>query len=72
MTMTFIWYESLFYVTSGLTDMTSWNFQLRISILFFFGLSHNLIGEIWDIHVTLQLYKISRDLEGLIDILDQL
>ena len=36
----------LFKVTSGLADMTSLSFQLRISLLFYVGLSHNLVTEI--------------------------
>ena len=57
-----------FYVTSGLADMTSLNFQLRISPLFVVRLSCKLIRVIWVVHVTLRLCKISCDLEGHLDI----
>ena len=53
-------------------DITSLSFQLRISLLFYVGLSHTLTREIWDIHVTLRSYKISCDLEGHVDLLGQL
>ena len=56
------------FVTSGLADMTSWKFQLRISFLFYVGLSHKLVKEIWVVHMTLRLYKISCDIEGHIDL----
>ena len=52
--------------------MTSLSFQLRISLLFFIGLSNDLVREILNIHVTLQLYKISCGLDGHLDILGQL
>ena len=51
--------------------MTSLNFQLRISLLFFVRLCHNLVREIWVVHVTLRSYKISCDLEGHLDLWDQ-
>ena len=52
--------------------MTSLCFQLRISLLLYVGLSHKLVREISIVHITVRLYKISRDLEGHYDILDQL
>ena len=70
--MTFIWLFRTFYVTSGLADMTSLSFPWLISLLFYIGFSHNLVGEIWDIHVTLRSYKISCQLEGHVDHLGQL
>ena len=51
--------------------MTSLNFQLQISLLFFVRLSHNLVREIWVVHVTLTSYRISCDLEGHLDLWDQ-
>ena len=57
-----------FYVTSGLTDMTSLKFQLRISFLFYFWLSHNFVRVVWVVHMTLRSYQISCDLEGHLDI----
>ena len=47
--------------------MTSLNFQLRISLLFFVRLRQNLVREIWVVLVTLSSYKISCDLEGHLD-----
>ena len=52
--------------------MTSLKFQLRITFLFYVGLSHNLVKEIWVVHMTLRSYKISSDLEGHVDIWGQL
>ena len=52
--------------------MTSLNFQLRISFLFYVGLSHNLVKEIWVVHMTLRSYKISCDIEGHVDLWGQL
>ena len=60
--------KTLFYVTSGLAYMTSLNFQLRISLLFLVRLHHNLVREIWVVHMTLRSNKISCDLEGHFDI----
>ena len=57
MTVTFISIKKS--VTFGLADMASWKFQLRISFLFNVGLSHKLVKEIWVVHMTLRLYKIS-------------
>ena len=51
--------------------MTSLNFQLRISLLFFVGLTHNLVREIWVVHVNLRSYKISCVLVGQLDNLGQ-
>ena len=67
----FYFVKALFYVTSGLTVMTSINFKLRISLLFFVRLSHNLVREICVVHVTLRSYKISCHLEGHIDLSGQ-
>ena len=67
MMMTFISYKT-FYVTSGLANMTSLCFQLRISLLLYVGLSHKLVREISIVHITLGSYKISCDLEGHLDI----
>ena len=61
-----------FYVTSGLADMTSLNFQLRISLLFFVGLSHNLVRVTWVVHVSLKSYKISYGRQGHLDLWGQL
>ena len=72
MTIKFISYKSLFYVTSVLADMTSLSFQLRISLLLYVWLSHNLVREMKLVHVTLRSYKISYDLEGHLDLWDQL
>ena len=60
--------KTLFYVTSGLADMVSLNFQLRISLLFFVGLSYTLVRVIWLVHVALKSYKISCELEGHLDL----
>ena len=67
MTVTFISIKKN-SVTSGLADMTSWKFQLQISFLFYVGLSNKLVKEIWVVHMTLRLYKISCDIEGHIDL----
>ena len=64
--MTFI--SQFFYVTSGLANMTSLCFQLRISLLLYVGLSHKLVREISIVHITLGSYKISFHLEGNLDI----
>ena len=48
--------------------MMSLNFQLRISLLFNVGLSHNLVREIWVDHMTLRSYQISCDIEGHVDL----
>ena len=42
----FYFLKTFFYVTSGLVDMTSVKFHLRISFLFYVGLIHNLVKEI--------------------------
>ena len=60
--------ESTFYVTSGLANMMSLSFQLRISLLLYVGLSHKLIREILIDHITYRSYKISCDLEGHLDL----
>ena len=52
--------------------MTSLKFQLRISFLFYVWLSHNLVKEIWVVHMTLRSYKISCDIEGHVDLWGQL
>ena len=52
--------------------MTSLKFQLRISFLFYVRLSHNLVKEIWVVHMTLRSYKISCDIEGHVDLWGQL
>ena len=39
------------------------------SFLFYIGLSHNLVKEIWVVHMTLRSYKISCDIEGHVYIL---
>ena len=69
--MTFILLKELFYVTSGLAYITSLNIQLRISLLFFVRLRHNLVRENWVVLVTLRSYKISCDLEGHLDLWGQ-
>ena len=51
--------------------MTSLKFQLRLSLLFFVGLSHNLVREMGVVHVTLRSFKISCDFEGYLDLWDQ-
>ena len=51
--------------------MTSFIFQLWISFSFYFGLSYNLFRVLWVVNVTLRSFKISRDLEGHIDIWGQ-
>ena len=56
--------KALFYVTSSLADMTSLKFHLWIFLLFFVRLSHNLVREIWVVHMTLRSYKIPCDLLG--------
>ena len=48
--------------------MMSLNFQLRISLLFNVGLSHNLVRRIWVVHMTLRPYQISCDIEGHVDL----
>ena len=52
--------------------MTSLKFQLRIAFLFYVGSSHNLVKEIWVVHMTLRSYKISWDIEGHVDLWGQL
>ena len=52
--------------------MTSLKFQLRISFLFYVGLSHNLVKEIWVVNMTLRSYEISCDIEGHVDLWGQL
>ena len=52
--------------------MTSLSFQLRISLLLYVWLSHNLVREMRSVYVTLRLYKISCDLEGHLDLWGQL
>ena len=64
--------KNIFYVTSGLVDMPSLKFQLRISFLFYVGFSHNLVKEIWVVHMTLRSYKISCEIEGHVDLWRQL
>ena len=64
--------ESTFYVTSGLANMTSLSFQLRVSLLLYVGLNHKLVREIWIVHITYRSYKISCDLEGHLDFWGQL
>ena len=54
----------LFYVTSGLANMTSLCFHLRISLLLYVWMSQNLVREIRIVHVTSRSYKISGDLDG--------
>ena len=50
MTVSFISKELLFKVTSGLAEMTSLSFQLRISLLFYIRLIHNLVTEVRVVH----------------------
>ena len=69
MTVTFI---STKTVASGPADMTSWKIQLRISFLFYVGLSNKLAKEIWVVHMILRLYKISCYVEGHDDLWGQL
>ena len=52
--------------------MTSLMIQLRISFLFYVGLSHNLVKEIWVVDMTLRSYKISCEIEGHVDLRGQL
>ena len=61
-----------FLCHSGLADMTSLNFQLRISLLFFVWWSHNLVRVTWVVHVSLKSYKISYGLQGHLDLWGQL
>ena len=70
--MTVYFLKNIFYVTSGLVDMTSFKFQLRISFLFYVGFSQNLVKEIWVGHMTLRSYKISCEIEGHVDLWSQL
>ena len=70
--MTVYFLKNIFDVTSGLVDMPSLKFQLRISFLFYVGFSHNLVKEIWVVHMTLRSYKISREIEGPVDLWSQL
>ena len=63
--------NELSFVTSGLAYMTSLNFQVRIFLLLFVELSHNLVRKIWVVHVSLRSYKISCDLEGHLDLWGQ-
>ena len=49
--------------------MTSLRCQLLISFSFNVGWSHNLVKEIWVVHVKLGSYKISCDIDGHLDIL---
>ena len=67
-----VFLKNIFYVTSGLEDMPSLKFQLRISFLFYVGLSHNLVKEIWVVHITLRSNKISCEIEGPVDLWSQL
>ena len=52
--------------------MPSLKFQLRISFLFYVGFSHNLVKEIWVVHMTLRSYKISCEIDGHVDLWSQL
>ena len=70
--MTVYFFKNIFYVTSGLVDMPSLKFQLWISFLFYVGFSHNLVKEIWVVHMTLRSYKISCEIEGHVDLWSQL
>ena len=70
--MTVYFLKNIFYVTTGLVDMPSLKFQLRISFLFYVGFSHNLVKEIWVGHMTLRSYKISCEIEGHVDLWSQL
>ena len=58
-----------FKVTSGLADMTSLNFQLRISLLFYVWLVHNLVTGVRVVHGI--IYKILCDIEGHFDLWGQ-
>ena len=49
MTVFYFW-RITFKVTSGLADMTSLSFQLRISLLFYVLLNHNLVTEVRLVH----------------------
>ena len=51
--------------------MTSFSFQLRMSLLFFVRLCQNMVREIWVVHVTLRSYKILCDFGGHLDLLGQ-
>ena len=66
--MTVYFLKNIFYVTSSHVDMPSLKFQLRISFLFYVGFSHNLVKEIWLVHMTLRSYKISCEIEGHVDL----
>ena len=70
--MTVYFLKNIFYVTSGPVDMPSFKFQLRLSFLFYVGFSHNLVKEIWVVHMTLRSYKISCEIEGHVDLWSQL
>ena len=70
--MTVYFLKNIFYVTSGLVDMPSLKFQLRISFLFYVGFSHNVVKEILVVHMTLRSYKISHEIEGHVDLWSQL
>ena len=70
--MTVYFLKNIFYVTSGLVDMPSLKFQLRISFLFYVGFSHNLVKEIWVVQMTWRSYKISCEIEGHVDLWSQL
>ena len=62
-----------FYLTSGFADMTSLNFEVRTSFLFYVWLSHTLVRVIWVVHETLRSYRISRgSMASKIDILSLL
>ena len=52
--------------------MTSLKFQLRISFLFNVWFRHNLVKDIWVVHMTLRSYKISCEIEGDVDLWSQL
>ena len=65
------WDQAGFGKTS-LEDMTSFMFQLRIFFLFYVGLSHNLVKEIWVVHMTLRSYIISCEIEDHVDLRGQL
>ena len=45
---------------------------MPISFLFYVGFSHNLVKEIWLVHMTLRSYKISCEIEGPVDFWSQL
>ena len=51
--------------------MTSFNFKWRIYLLYFVGLSHNLVRVIWVVYVSLTSYHILCDLQGHLDIWSQ-